>query len=82
MWLASNEPPESCFPGKQNFLKVGQRRRVIAMTRENRFDRIIHDPEVLGGRATLHGLRISVAHVVNLIANGMTPSEIAQDFRT
>jgi len=37
------------------------------------FDRITHDPDVLCGRAALRGLRISVAHVVNLVANGMTP---------
>ena len=37
------------------------------------FDRITHDPNLLSGRATLRGLRISVAHVVNLAANGMTP---------
>jgi uncharacterized protein (DUF433 family) len=41
-----------------------------------RFDRITHDPKVLAGRATLRGLRISVAHVVNLVANGMTPGQI------
>lgn len=39
-------------------------------------DRITHDPNVLAGRATLRGLRISVAHVVNLVANGMTPQQI------
>lgn len=39
-------------------------------------DRITHDPNVLAGRATLRGLRISVAHVVNLVANGMTPAQI------
>ena len=40
------------------------------------FDRITHDPNVLAGRATLRGPRISVAHVVNLVANGMTPAQI------
>jgi NADH-quinone oxidoreductase subunit M len=44
-----------------------------------RFDRITHNPDVLAGRATIRGLRISVAHVVNLIANGMTPAEIVQE---
>ena len=39
-------------------------------------NRITHDPNLLAGRATLRGLRISVAHVVNLVANGMTPTEI------
>jgi uncharacterized protein (DUF433 family) len=43
------------------------------------YDRIIHDPDVLAGRATIRGLRISVAHVVNLVANGMTPVQIVQE---
>ena len=45
----------------------------------DRFDRITQNPNVLAGRATLRGLRISVAHVVNLVANGMTPREIVAD---
>ena len=43
------------------------------------FDRITHDPNVLAGRATLRGLRISVTHVVNLVANGMTPAQIVAE---
>lgn len=42
-------------------------------------DRITHSPDVLGGRATIRGLRISVAHVVNLVANGMTPQQVVGD---
>ncbi|MGH8673247.1 MAG: DUF433 domain-containing protein [Burkholderiales bacterium] len=44
------------------------------------FDRITHDPKVLAGRATLRGLRISVAHVVNLVANGMTRTQIVAEY--
>ena len=36
-------------------------------------------PDILAGRATIRGLRISVAHVVNLVANGLTPAEIVQE---
>jgi len=43
-------------------------------------DRITHDPNVLAGRATLRGLRISVAHVVNLVTNGMTPEQIVAEY--
>ena len=43
------------------------------------FDRITHSPDVLAGRATIRGLRISVAHVVNLVANGMTPAQIVEE---
>jgi uncharacterized protein (DUF433 family) len=43
------------------------------------YERITHDPDVLGGRATVRGLRISVAHVINLVANGMTPAQIVRE---
>ncbi|MCX7158443.1 MAG: DUF433 domain-containing protein [Proteobacteria bacterium] len=39
-------------------------------------DRITHLPQILAGRPTIRGLRISVAHIVNLVANGMTPGQI------
>lgn len=45
----------------------------------NRFDRIQQNPNVLAGRATIRGLRISVAHVVNLVANGLTPAQIVEE---
>jgi uncharacterized protein (DUF433 family) len=44
----------------------------------NTFDLITQNPNVLAGRATIRGLRISVAHV-NLVANGMTPAQIVSD---
>ena len=39
-------------------------------------DRITFNPDILAGRATIRGLRISVAHIVNLVANGMSGEEI------
>jgi uncharacterized protein (DUF433 family) len=45
----------------------------------NRLDRITQNPNVLAGRATVRGLRISVAHIVNLVANGLTAAEIIAD---
>lgn len=48
-------------------------------TSQPMFDRITHSPNLLAGRATLRGLRISVAHVVNLVANGMTATQIIAD---
>jgi uncharacterized protein (DUF433 family)/predicted nuclease of predicted toxin-antitoxin system len=43
------------------------------------FERITHNSNVLAGRATVRGLRVSVAHIVNLVANGMTVTEIVHD---
>ena len=45
----------------------------------NTLDRITQNPNALAGRATIRGLRISVAHIVNLVANGMTPAQIVAD---
>ena len=43
------------------------------------FERITQNPDVLAGRAAIRGLRISVAHIVNLVANGMTPAQIVEE---
>jgi uncharacterized protein (DUF433 family) len=40
------------------------------------FDRITFDPRLMGGRACIRGLRVTVSLVVNLIANGMTTEDI------
>ena len=43
-------------------------------------DRITFDPKMMGGRACIRGMRITVALVLNLLANGMTPEEIVKDY--
>ena len=40
------------------------------------FTRITIDPELMGGVPTLRGLRIPVATVVAMVADGMTTDEI------
>ena len=42
-------------------------------------DRITFNPEIMGGRACIRGMRITVAHVVNLVANGMSHERILAD---
>ncbi len=44
------------------------------------FERITTDPEVLGGVPCIRGLRVPVATVVGMVADGMTPEEILADF--
>lgn len=41
-----------------------------------KLDRITFDLSVMGGRATIRGMRITVSLVVNLVANGMSNEEI------
>ncbi len=44
------------------------------------FDRITANPDILGGKACIRGLRISVSLIVNLVANGMTAHEIIAEY--
>jgi uncharacterized protein (DUF433 family) len=44
------------------------------------FDRITFDLHVMGGRACLRGMRITVSLIVNLVANGMTTAEILEAY--
>jgi uncharacterized protein (DUF433 family) len=40
------------------------------------FDRITFDPLVMGGRACIRGMRVTVTLIVNLVANGMNAQDI------
>jgi len=44
------------------------------------FDRITFDPQIMGGRACIRGLRVTVALVLNLVSNGMTLEEILREY--
>lgn len=44
------------------------------------FDRITFDPMVMGGRACVRGMRMTVALVVNLVANGMSTEDIVREY--
>jgi uncharacterized protein (DUF433 family) len=44
------------------------------------FDRITFDTQILGGRASIRGMRISVAVIVNQIAHGASWDEVLRDY--
>ena len=44
------------------------------------FDRITFDPKIMGGRACIRGMRLTVSLVVNLVANGMSTEEIIREY--
>lgn len=46
----------------------------------DRLDRITHDPRILQGRACIRGMRLSVSLILNLLANGMSPREIMDEY--
>ena len=45
-----------------------------------KFNRITFDPNVMGGRACIRGMRVTVSLLLNLISNGMTAAEIVNEY--
>lgn len=43
-------------------------------------DRITFDPQVMGGKPCIRGMRVTVGTIVGLIASGATPEEILEDY--
>jgi uncharacterized protein (DUF433 family) len=44
------------------------------------FPRITFDSQVMGGRACIRGLRVTVSLILNLVADGMSPEEILEAY--
>lgn len=44
------------------------------------FDRVTFNPQILGGRATIRGMRIPVSILVSQIAHGAKTDEILSDY--
>lgn len=44
------------------------------------FDRITFDPQIMGGRACIRGMRITVSLVISLVANRMSVEEILEAY--
>ena len=45
-----------------------------------KFDRITFDPKMMGGRACIRGMRVTVSLLVNLVANRMSTEEILKAY--
>ncbi len=46
----------------------------------NQFNRITFDANVMGGRACIRGMRVTVSLILNLIANKMSTAEIIKEY--
>lgn len=44
------------------------------------FDRITFDPQILGGRATIRGMRIPVSGIVGQVAHGASVEEVLEGY--
>jgi uncharacterized protein (DUF433 family) len=43
-------------------------------------ERITFNPQIMGGRACFRGMRITVSLVLSLIANGLTPMDLLEEY--
>jgi len=48
---------------------------------EELLSRIVVNPHVMAGKPVIRGTRITVDLILKLLAAGMTPEEIAEDYR-
>lgn len=44
------------------------------------FDRITFDPQIMGGRACIRGMRIPVSVILGQLAHGASASEVLADY--
>jgi uncharacterized protein (DUF433 family) len=44
------------------------------------FDRITFNPEVMGGKPTIRGMRVTVGTIVGLIGTGRTVEQVLADY--
>ncbi|ALJ90307.1 DUF433 domain-containing protein [Thermus aquaticus] len=45
-----------------------------------RFSRITHDPRLFGGKATIRGMRLTVAALLRRLSRGETPEDLLRDY--
>lgn len=43
------------------------------------FDRITHDPRIMGGKPTIRGMRVTAGTIVGLIGAGRTVEQVLAD---
>jgi uncharacterized protein (DUF433 family) len=53
---------------------------MIARAGRDRFDRITSDPEVMGGRACIRGMRVTVATIVDQVAEGSSIGDVLTEY--
>jgi len=51
------------------------------MNMDNLLERIVCDPRVMAGKPVIRGTRITVDMILELLASGMKPEEVAEDYK-
>jgi uncharacterized protein (DUF433 family) len=67
-----------CDPGYSDEVEMAM--AATAPAGENLFDRVTFNPEMMGGRACIRGMRVTVATIVDLIAEGSSIDDVLADY--
>ncbi len=51
------------------------------MTDNELLDRITTDPKIMVGKPVIHGTRLTVEYILNLLAHGATMTEILEEYQ-
>jgi uncharacterized protein (DUF433 family) len=60
--------------------QAGSRGILVDMCERELLSRITRDPDICHGKPVIRGLRYPVSTLLELLASGMTPEEILQDY--
>jgi uncharacterized protein (DUF433 family) len=60
--------------------QAGSRGIFVDMSERELLSRITRDPDICHGKPVIRGLRYPVSTLLELLASGMTPEEILQDY--
>ena len=60
--------------------QAGSRGILVDMSERELLSRITRDPDICHGKPVIRGLRYPVSTLLELLASGMTPEEILQDY--
>ena len=56
------------------------KKKGVKMKDKNLLDRITVNPQVMVGKSTIRGLRITVEQILKALANGVTTQELLEDY--
>src|SRR5713226_7677380 len=81
-WPRTAPPPASAIPNPRWPLSTAEPRSIfgVILGPMKAFPRITVDPQQMGGLPCIRGLRIPVARVVSMIAEGISHQQILADY--
>ncbi len=68
------------FPGQNTLVSVGDSSREGGAAHDHLLSRVVHDPDIMGGKPCIRGTRVTVSMILGLLASGHSFEAILADF--